>query len=138
MSYTPNTWKLGDIITPQKLNNIEQGILNAGYDAIVHYYKAGNTSDPAEITIKKGSYSSILELINNNVPPNILVQIYDQFTNLYCCTNAVAIYSIDSGSSDPFVMFSVRIPVPSSNIGSDSSFINNVMRWFASNEVTFG
>lgn len=30
MSYTPNTWATGDTITAAKLNNIEQGIANAG------------------------------------------------------------------------------------------------------------
>ncbi len=29
-SYTPTTWANGDIITAEKLNNIEQGIANAG------------------------------------------------------------------------------------------------------------
>lgn len=28
MSYTPNTWKSGDVVTSAKLNNIEQGIAN--------------------------------------------------------------------------------------------------------------
>ena len=30
MSYTPNTWANGDVITSAKLNNMEQGIANAG------------------------------------------------------------------------------------------------------------
>ena len=30
MAYTPNTWATGDTITAQKLNNMEQGIANAG------------------------------------------------------------------------------------------------------------
>lgn len=30
MSYTPTNWKRGDVITADKLNNIEQGIVNAG------------------------------------------------------------------------------------------------------------
>lgn len=30
MSYTPTTWATGDVITADKLNNIEQGILDAG------------------------------------------------------------------------------------------------------------
>lgn len=30
MSYTPNSWKRGDVITAEKLNNIEQGIVGAG------------------------------------------------------------------------------------------------------------
>ena len=30
MSYTPTDWKTGDVITADKLNNMEQGIVNAG------------------------------------------------------------------------------------------------------------
>ena len=30
MAYTPTEWKTGDVITADKLNNIEQGIVNAG------------------------------------------------------------------------------------------------------------
>ena len=29
MSYTPTTWKSGDVVTSEKLNKIEQGITNA-------------------------------------------------------------------------------------------------------------
>ena len=28
--YTPNTWSTGDIITAEKLNNLEQGVAGAG------------------------------------------------------------------------------------------------------------
>lgn len=30
MSYTPNTWAKGDVVTSAKLNNIEQGIADGG------------------------------------------------------------------------------------------------------------
>ena len=30
MAYTPTTWAAGDKVTAEKLNNIEQGIVNAG------------------------------------------------------------------------------------------------------------
>ena len=36
MAYTPNTWATGDTITAQKLNNMEQGIANAGGVLIVN------------------------------------------------------------------------------------------------------
>ena len=34
MAYTPNTWAAGDTITAQKLNNMEQGISDAGGGAL--------------------------------------------------------------------------------------------------------
>ena len=30
MAYTPNTWNTGDVITAEKLNNLEQGVAAAG------------------------------------------------------------------------------------------------------------
>ena len=36
MTYTPNTWATGDTITAEKLNNMEQGIANAGNVLIVN------------------------------------------------------------------------------------------------------
>ena len=30
MSYTPNTWATGDIVTSEKLNHMEQGIASGG------------------------------------------------------------------------------------------------------------
>lgn len=30
MSYTPTEWKTGDVITAEKLNNMESGIAGAG------------------------------------------------------------------------------------------------------------
>ena len=36
MSYTPYTWQSGDTVTASRLNNIEQGVANAGGLLIVH------------------------------------------------------------------------------------------------------
>lgn len=35
MSYTKNTWATGDTITAAKLNNMEDGIADAGYDIVI-------------------------------------------------------------------------------------------------------
>lgn len=43
MAYTPNTWATGDTITAQKLNNMEQGIANAGGAVQVGYTFADGT-----------------------------------------------------------------------------------------------
>lgn len=37
MSYTPTEWKTGDVITAPKLNNIEQGIVNAPGVAVFEF-----------------------------------------------------------------------------------------------------
>lgn len=35
MAYEPTVWKSGDVVTSAKLNNIEQGIANAGSDSLL-------------------------------------------------------------------------------------------------------
>ena len=37
MSYTKHTWEHGEVITAQKLNNIEEGIINAGGGRLFSY-----------------------------------------------------------------------------------------------------
>lgn len=44
MSYTPNTWQKGDVVTSAKLNNIEQGIANAGGVLVVNATTEGQTT----------------------------------------------------------------------------------------------
>lgn len=48
MAYTPTTWVTGDVITATKLNNMEQGIANAGGAVIVGY-----TFEDGTITLDK-------------------------------------------------------------------------------------
>ena len=36
MSYTPNTWASGDVVTAQKMNNIETGLASIGSSAVFH------------------------------------------------------------------------------------------------------
>lgn len=45
MSYTPTEWKTGDVITAEKLNNIENGVVNAKEVAVFEF-----TPNGAEVT----------------------------------------------------------------------------------------
>ena len=45
MSYTPNTWQTGDTITAAKLNNMEQGVANAGGVLLVNATVSGRRVD---------------------------------------------------------------------------------------------
>ena len=68
-SYTPTTWVNGDIITATKLNNIEQGIANAG----------GGSSDYSTATVTIISNNKNAELFgfyidgDDNCTPDFLV-----------------------------------------------------------------
>ena len=52
MSYTPNTWKSGDVVTSAKLNKIEQGIANAGGIGVM-YVEFTDPDDTGEFTANK-------------------------------------------------------------------------------------
>ena len=58
MSYTPTTWATGDVITAEKLNNMESGIENAGVMI------ATITEDSGSYTCDK-TYEEIKEVIDN-------------------------------------------------------------------------
>jgi hypothetical protein len=49
MSYNKTNWKTGDIVTAEKLNNIENGISDGG-TLIVHFVKTYN-SDTGKTTV---------------------------------------------------------------------------------------
>lgn len=67
MSYTPTEWKTGDVITADKLNNMESGIVNGlAPDLII---KATDTKPyPLEYnaTLIKGSFSDLKEKWEND------------------------------------------------------------------------
>lgn len=59
MSYTPTEWKTGDIITAEKLNNIEQGIVDAGVLVVTF-----STPDPSTTTASK-TYEEIVSALES-------------------------------------------------------------------------
>ena len=65
MSYTPNTWTTGDTITATKLNNIEQGIANAGggWDIVIQGVYDDDGDEFTSLTLESGTYSSISSAI---------------------------------------------------------------------------
>lgn len=54
MSYTPTTWATGDVITEEKLNNIESGILNAPGVAVFEFEVITNNNNQVvtDVTIE--------------------------------------------------------------------------------------
>ena len=105
MSYTPTDWKTGDVITAEKLNNIEQGIVNAR--AEVSFVKIiDNYSVPTgAINFDKGLISmggslaeekSLGELVNGKTIIGYTSSF--RYNNLtYCpCVTAIPNFSLDS------------------------------------------
>lgn len=59
MAYTPTEWKTGDIVTAEKLNKLENGIMSgAQYIPITH-------DDYTDISTLEASYNDIINAINN-------------------------------------------------------------------------
>ena len=94
MSYAPHTWTVGDVITAERLNALEQGVASGGggYDAEVYIYHGGSSSDSYTGTIVSGDFASLSAMIADDTPPNILVRFWDEYAYVKFSMSAVAIY----------------------------------------------
>lgn len=82
MAYTPTVWQNGDVITAEKLNNIENGIENSNSTLIV--------TEDSEYALDK-TYTEIKTAINNGTP----VYVKTSFTE-----NTAALYPITTVAED--------------------------------------
>lgn len=69
MSYTPTNWATGDVITAEKLNNMESGIDNAGMFVITVKV---NNSDVIQSVDK--TFEDTLTAINNGLIPVAIIK----------------------------------------------------------------
>ena len=107
MSYEPHTWEIGDVITAERLNALEQAIANtSSYDAEVTLYHDNNSSHDWVGTIVSGTYSDLMALIDDNIAPNMLVRVWNELGYEYTSSNVVAIYAVNNG----YISFHTKIP----------------------------
>lgn len=61
MAYTPTTWNDGDIITKEKLNNVEQGIKTLDEDTItgIELITTGGAVSSMKITHSSGAVVTV-------------------------------------------------------------------------------
>ena len=97
MSYTPNTWKSGDVVTSAKLNNMEQGIANAGA-MIVH-----NDDDTLDKTWQEIHDAAPLVwlFINGNYVQMTSIDIEGFYVGFYDASGATA-YDYEASSADGY------------------------------------
>lgn len=116
MSYTPNTWKSGDVVTSAKLNKLEQGVANA----------SGGSSGGGVLFVTVGennicdkSYNDIKTAIEDGTLPILVIPSGDEDTldMMYMYSNGLSengffyVYFAEDGSqatsassaSDPLV-----------------------------------
>ena len=135
MSYTPTTWVTGDTVTATKLNKIEHGIANSSsYDAEIYIYHDDNSSNDYEVSILSGSFTSISQMVSNDIPPNILVRICDYLSHGRAVTSAVAIYYSNFNVSVPYINFVMQVPC--TNTGSSAYNWNGVrFIWYSNGDI---
>lgn len=81
MSYTKQTWAIGDTVTATKLNHMEDGIAGAGgYDAEITI--TGVDYSNLTGTIISGDYATLSSMIANNTLPVVKVNILSPSTGV--------------------------------------------------------
>ena len=98
MSYTPNEWKKGDVVTSEKLNHMEQGIAESGgggWDACIEFDFFTDPENPtAQFTF--GSRDVLMEKVNAGIVPMV------------CFKNGTVlvsnVYTVEKDWDDPNVL----------------------------------
>lgn len=136
MSYEQHEWVNGETITAEKMNNIEEGIVEAsqsgggGYDAEVSIYQENNSSSDPVFTVLSGSFADIASKLNENIMPNILVRFWDDLDGTRAISSVTLYYNYFPSASVPSYGFDVFYVVA----GSLASF---TLVWTAEDEVFF-
>ena len=104
MSYTKTTWSDGDVITAEKLNNIESGVENAGIFIV-----------NANEGVLNKTWQEIYNALNNNIPAYLIIKDdindvgfylitqvhFDNTTSKYYVNSDFSQYTADSASDYP-------------------------------------
>lgn len=102
----------------------EAGSVGGAYDAIVSIYHDNNSASGYVITIEKGDYESLVEILDSKRTPVLFVKEWNELINLYANTSVTSVYSYDSDRID----FRVAMP---GNI--QFSFI--ALKWKSNNSI---
>lgn len=65
MSYTKHNWVTGEVITASKLNNLENGVANAGGYDLVFRMNDERLNVASSVTVESGSYAAAAAKFNN-------------------------------------------------------------------------
>ena len=110
MAYVEHTWVNGETITAEKMNNIEEGIVEASqsggssYDAVILAYQddASYWSGYWELTVQEGSWAAVAAKLDEGTePPNVLVKIKSLAYSITACVPGIIIY-YNPDASVPF------------------------------------
>lgn len=66
------------------------------FDAIVHYSQSYDSSEPPEITIERGNFATLYQMLENGRMPTFLITYSNPIVSLYWSAATVCIYNFDS------------------------------------------
>lgn len=118
MAYTPTEWKSGDVITAEKLNNMEEGI-NNNFESITLYTGPVVINELARKTL---SYGECTINLNNNKTVRELIG-DKKVIYFYICGASSSSYIID-----PIISFNVEEQNIQTNSISLATMINQTNR----------
>lgn len=76
MSYIPTTWETGDVITAEKLNNMESGIAGAGGSGaglfVIHATGVAHPSNPQTQPTFDKTYAEVSSAFNSGLIPTVV------------------------------------------------------------------
>lgn len=72
MSYTPTIWSTDDVITAEKLNNIENGIAGAGGLFIIHATGVAHPLNPQTQPTFDKTYAEVSSAFNSGLIPTVV------------------------------------------------------------------
>jgi len=98
MSYTPNEWQRGDVVTSEKLNHMEQGIAESGggWDAGIEFDVIPDPEHPTAHFIF-GSRDALMEKVNVGILPMIFFKTDRTLIGFY--------YTVEKDLDDPEVLY---------------------------------
>lgn len=107
MSYTPTNWQSGDIVTSEKLNKLEQGVVSNGQDLFIINligegpYQSNRVADKTYGEIAEAFFSGkrvVLCWQERNYDPQLGNDYFDPTVVLTTYTSDPPQYKIDSSS----------------------------------------
>lgn len=105
MSYEKHTWETGETITAEKLNNIEDGIVDSGQDADVFGLLIMETINNDNTTnyIANKSFAEVKNALQSHIPISIVFALdedgeYGQFAYQYTLA-----YTPDNGNGEEII-----------------------------------
>ncbi len=126
MAYTPTEWKNGDVITAEKLNNIERGIENSGVFTI-HVTADFNMGQPPTLTnvTVLESADSIMEAYDQGKIIVILAEYYQNTNkNIASMMGYIVISETESNKTLSYVNGKTSTGLSFSwNIGSEPTLV---------------